>query len=83
MSDEHSLSALCVRAQRTDVLMEDTQVEKTVEHLYSEVNSLLDTLSGASWALPVIPGSSVLDIFEDGMCSFFLVICIYARSSKG
>ncbi|KAM8924660.1 placenta-specific protein 9 [Pelodytes ibericus] len=49
--------------RRLDVVEE--HVEKTVDHLYSEVNSLLDTLSGASWALPVASGPSVLDIFEE------------------
>ncbi|XP_053306508.1 placenta-specific protein 9 [Spea bombifrons] len=49
--------------RRLDTVEE--QVEKTVEHLYAEVNSLLDSLSGASWALPVIPGASALDIFEE------------------
>ncbi|CAH2321735.1 Hypothetical predicted protein [Pelobates cultripes] len=49
--------------QRLDVIEE--QVEKTVENLYSEMNSLLESLSSASWALPVIPGPPVLDIFEE------------------
>ncbi|KAG8434990.1 hypothetical protein GDO86_013084 [Hymenochirus boettgeri] len=43
----------------------EEQVEKTVEYLYSEVNSLLDTLSKASWALPSSPGAPLLDMFEE------------------
>ncbi|XP_068111564.1 placenta-specific protein 9 isoform X2 [Hyperolius riggenbachi] len=43
----------------------EERVEKTVEYLYSEVNSLLDTLSGSSWALSVNPGGPLLDIFEE------------------
>ncbi|KAM4636697.1 placenta-specific protein 9 [Discoglossus pictus] len=49
--------------QRLEVVEE--RVEKTVEFLYSEVNSLLDTIVGASWALPAAPGAPHMDIFED------------------
>ncbi|XP_018095834.1 placenta-specific protein 9 [Xenopus laevis] len=49
--------------RRIDIIEE--QVEKTVEYLYSEIDSLLDSISGASWALPSAPGAPLLDIFDD------------------
>ncbi|XP_018428931.1 PREDICTED: placenta-specific protein 9-like [Nanorana parkeri] len=48
---------------RLDVVQE--RVEKTVEYLYSEVNSVLDAISGSSWALSVAPSGPLLDIFEE------------------
>ncbi|MEE6488720.1 hypothetical protein FKM82_015338 [Ascaphus truei] len=48
---------------RLDVVEE--RVEKTVEYLYTEVNSLLDSLAGASWALPAAAGAPLVDIFEE------------------
>ncbi|XP_072281126.1 placenta-specific protein 9 [Pyxicephalus adspersus] len=48
---------------RLDVVQE--RVEKTVEFLYSEVNSVLDAISGSSWALSVAPSGPLLDIFEE------------------
>ncbi|XP_069837006.1 placenta-specific protein 9 [Dendropsophus ebraccatus] len=49
--------------KRLDAVEE--RVQTTVEHLYSEVNSLLDTISGSSWALSVAPSGPLLDIFEE------------------
>ncbi|KAM3912619.1 placenta-specific protein 9 [Leptodactylus fuscus] len=49
--------------KRLDAIEE--RVTKTVEHLYSEVNSLLNTISGSSWALSVAPSGPLLDIFEE------------------
>ncbi|XP_075698933.1 placenta-specific protein 9 isoform X2 [Rhinoderma darwinii] len=49
--------------KRLDAIEE--RVKKTVEHLYSEVNSLLDTISRSSWALSVAPSGPLLDIFEE------------------
>ncbi|XP_053548080.1 placenta-specific protein 9 [Bombina bombina] len=49
--------------QRLDTIQES--VEKTVEYLYSEVNSLVENIAGASWALPSSPGVPIVDIFED------------------
>ncbi|KAM4704229.1 placenta-specific protein 9 isoform 2-T2 [Rhinophrynus dorsalis] len=49
--------------RRLDVIEE--RAEKTVEYLYSEVNSLLESLSAASWALPSVSGAPLLDIFEE------------------
>ncbi|OCT59714.1 placenta-specific protein 9 [Xenopus laevis] len=49
--------------RRIDVIEE--RVEKTVDYLFSEINSLLDSISGASWALPSSPGTPFLDIFDD------------------
>ncbi|KAM5141271.1 placenta-specific protein 9 [Mantella aurantiaca] len=48
---------------RLDVVQE--RVEKTVEYLYSEVNAVLDAISGSSWALSVAPSGPLLDIFEE------------------
>ncbi|XP_063814804.1 placenta-specific protein 9-like isoform X2 [Pseudophryne corroboree] len=48
---------------RLDVVEE--RVEKTVEYMYAEVNSLLDSISGASWALLPTPSGPLLDIFEE------------------
>ncbi|XP_066454814.1 placenta-specific protein 9 [Eleutherodactylus coqui] len=49
--------------KRLDAIEE--KVQTTVEHLYSEVNSLLSAISGSSWALSVTPSGPLLDIFED------------------
>lgn len=49
--------------KRLDAIEE--RVTTTVEHLYSEVNSLLDTIAGSSWALSVAPSGPLLDIFEE------------------
>ncbi|XP_075073227.1 placenta-specific protein 9 [Mixophyes fleayi] len=48
---------------RLDVVEE--RVEKTVEYMYAEVNSLLDSISGASWALLPASSGPLLDIFEE------------------
>eukprot|EP00079_Xenopus_tropicalis_P012911 XP_002940487.2 PREDICTED: placenta-specific protein 9 [Xenopus tropicalis] len=49
--------------RRIDIIEE--RVEKTVEYLHSEIASLLDSISGASWALPSAPGTPLLDIFDE------------------
>ncbi|KAL8186765.1 UNVERIFIED_CONTAM: hypothetical protein K2H54_007855 [Gekko kuhli] len=41
------------------------EVEKTVDHLESEVKSLLSTVSETAWNVPLAPGTPLLDIFED------------------
>ncbi|XP_056385941.1 placenta-specific protein 9 isoform X2 [Hyla sarda] len=49
--------------KRLDAIEE--RVQTTVDHLYSEVNSLLNTISGSSWALSVAPSGPLMDIFEE------------------
>ncbi|XP_053163250.1 placenta-specific protein 9 isoform X2 [Hemicordylus capensis] len=48
--------------RRLDAVQE---VEKTVDHLDSEVNSLLNAISETAWSVPLTPGSPLIDIFED------------------
>ncbi|XP_077115501.1 placenta-specific protein 9 isoform X2 [Ranitomeya variabilis] len=49
--------------KRLDAIEE--RVKTTVEHLHSEVNSLLNAISGSSWALSVSPSGPLMDIFEE------------------
>uniref|UniRef100_A0A6J0UC32 Placenta-specific protein 9 n=1 Tax=Pogona vitticeps TaxID=103695 RepID=A0A6J0UC32_9SAUR len=49
--------------RRLDTIQE--QVEKTVDHLDSEVKSLLKTVSETAWSVPLTPGTPLMDIFED------------------
>ncbi|XP_061490921.1 placenta-specific protein 9 isoform X2 [Rhineura floridana] len=48
--------------RRLDTIQE---VEKTVDHLDSEVKSLLNTVSESAWSIPLAPGTPLMDIFED------------------
>ncbi|XP_015278251.1 PREDICTED: placenta-specific protein 9 [Gekko japonicus] len=41
------------------------KVEKTVDHLESEVKSLLSAVSETAWNVPLAPETPLLDIFED------------------
>ncbi|XP_042312927.1 placenta-specific protein 9 [Sceloporus undulatus] len=49
--------------RRLDTIQE--QVEKTVDHLDSEVKSLLNTISETAWAVPLARGTPLVDLFED------------------
>ncbi|KAJ7324390.1 hypothetical protein JRQ81_017410 [Phrynocephalus forsythii] len=49
--------------RRLDTIQE--QVEKTADHLDSEVKSLLRTISETAWNVPLPPGTPLMDIFED------------------
>ncbi|XP_077206998.1 placenta-specific protein 9 [Paroedura picta] len=49
--------------RRLDNIQE--KVEKTVEHLKSEVKSLLSAVSETAWNVPLAPGTPRLDLFED------------------
>ncbi|XP_071987080.1 placenta-specific protein 9 [Engystomops pustulosus] len=57
----------CTEHQKVHKRLEtiEERVTKTVEHLYSEVNSLLSAISGSSWALSAAPSGPLLDIFEE------------------
>ncbi|XP_043840623.1 placenta-specific protein 9 isoform X1 [Dromiciops gliroides] len=57
--DEHK-----VLHSRLD-LVEET-LDKTVEHLESEVKNLLNLMDSIAWNLPPEPGSPVEDFFGDG-----------------
>ncbi|NXX88894.1 PLAC9 protein, partial [Centropus bengalensis] len=48
--------------ERLDIIEE--KVIKTVEHLESEVKSLLNTLSRTSSNIPIAPGTPLIDIFD-------------------
>uniref|UniRef100_A0A8C5S4Q8 Uncharacterized protein n=1 Tax=Laticauda laticaudata TaxID=8630 RepID=A0A8C5S4Q8_LATLA len=39
------------------------QLEKTVEHLDSEVKSLLNDVSETAWTKPLAPGTPLIDLF--------------------
>ncbi|XP_060096746.1 placenta-specific protein 9 [Heteronotia binoei] len=41
------------------------KVEKTVDHLESEVKLLLSAISDTAWNVPLAPGTPPMDIFED------------------
>ncbi|XP_069467130.1 placenta-specific protein 9 [Ambystoma mexicanum] len=43
----------------------EERVEKTVEHLYSEVKTLLDTMVDPAWHPPLGTGNPTMDIFEE------------------
>uniref|UniRef100_A0A4X2LCM6 Placenta associated 9 n=1 Tax=Vombatus ursinus TaxID=29139 RepID=A0A4X2LCM6_VOMUR len=43
-------------------------LDKTVEHLESEVKSLLNLMDGIAWNLPPEPGSPAENFFGDGAC---------------
>ncbi|XP_039196696.1 placenta-specific protein 9 isoform X2 [Crotalus tigris] len=49
--------------KRLDTVQE--QLEKTVEHLDSEVKSLLNDVSETAWTKPLAPGTPLVDLFED------------------
>ncbi|NWR77916.1 PLAC9 protein, partial [Centropus unirufus] len=48
--------------ERLDIIEE--KVIKTVEHLESEVKSLLNTLSRTSSNIPIAPATPLIDIFD-------------------
>ncbi|NXY21066.1 PLAC9 protein, partial [Atrichornis clamosus] len=48
--------------ERLDIIEE--KVIKTVEHLESEVKSLLNIISETTSKIPVIPGTPLIDIFD-------------------
>ncbi|XP_030060731.1 placenta-specific protein 9 [Microcaecilia unicolor] len=43
----------------------EEKVEKTVEYLYSEVKTLLDTITDTAQSPPLPTGIPILDIFDD------------------
>uniref|UniRef100_A0A670ZUB3 Placenta-specific protein 9-like n=1 Tax=Pseudonaja textilis TaxID=8673 RepID=A0A670ZUB3_PSETE len=47
--------------KRLDAIQE--QLEKTVEHLDSEVKSLLNDVSETAWTKPLAPGTPLIDLF--------------------
>ncbi|XP_071604443.1 placenta-specific protein 9 isoform X2 [Heliangelus exortis] len=49
--------------KRLDIIEET--VIKTVEHLESEVKSLLNILNKTTSNIPITPGTSLTDIFDD------------------
>uniref|UniRef100_A0A8B9S4H7 Placenta-specific protein 9 n=1 Tax=Apteryx owenii TaxID=8824 RepID=A0A8B9S4H7_APTOW len=49
--------------ERLDIIEE--KVIKTVEHLESEVKSLLNIISETAWNIPMTPGTPLIDIFDD------------------
>ncbi|XP_026711099.1 placenta-specific protein 9 [Athene cunicularia] len=49
--------------KRLDIIEE--KVIKTVEHLESEVKSLLSIISETTLNIPIAPGTSFTDIFDD------------------
>ncbi|KAG8135196.1 hypothetical protein E2320_008243 [Naja naja] len=56
--------------KRLDAIQE--QLEKTVEHLDSEVKSLLNDVSETAWTKPLAPGTPLIDLFgvefpDDGL----------------
>ncbi|XP_010085471.1 PREDICTED: placenta-specific protein 9 [Pterocles gutturalis] len=48
--------------ERLDIIEE--KVIKTVEHLESEVKSLLDIISETTSNIPIAPGTPLIDIFD-------------------
>ncbi|RLW04064.1 hypothetical protein DV515_00006096 [Chloebia gouldiae] len=54
--DEHMLH------ERLDIIEE---VIKTVEHLESEVKSLLNIISETTMNIPTVPGTPLIDVFDD------------------
>ncbi|XP_027736105.1 placenta-specific protein 9 [Empidonax traillii] len=49
--------------ERLDIVEE--KVIKTVEHLESEVKSLLNIINETTSNIPIIPGTPLIDIFDD------------------
>ncbi|XP_007430228.1 placenta-specific protein 9 isoform X1 [Python bivittatus] len=49
--------------RRLDTIQE--QLEKTVDHLDSEVKSLLNDVSETAWTKPLAPGIPLVDLFGD------------------
>ncbi|XP_056351472.1 placenta-specific protein 9 [Oenanthe melanoleuca] len=49
--------------ERLDIVEE--KVIKTVEHLESEVKSLLNIISETTSNIPTVPGTPLIDIFDD------------------
>ncbi|XP_054061424.1 placenta-specific protein 9 [Rissa tridactyla] len=49
--------------ERLDIIEE--KVIKTVEHLESEVKSLLNIISETTSNIPIAPGTPLIDIFDD------------------
>ncbi|KAM3666757.1 placenta-specific protein 9 [Ammospiza maritima maritima] len=49
--------------ERLDIIEE--KVIKTVEHLESEVKSLLNIISETTVNIPTVPGTPLIDIFDD------------------
>ncbi|XP_063163768.1 placenta-specific protein 9 [Candoia aspera] len=49
--------------RRLDTIQE--QLEKTVDHLDSEVKSLLNDVSETAWTKPLASGIPLVDLFED------------------
>ncbi|KAM9134410.1 placenta-specific protein 9 isoform 2-T2 [Pangshura tecta] len=41
------------------------EVEKTVEYLESEMKTLLKDISETAWSGPIVPGTPLVDIFDD------------------
>ncbi|XP_062989240.1 placenta-specific protein 9 isoform X2 [Elgaria multicarinata webbii] len=41
------------------------EMEKTVDHLESEVESILNTVSETAWNVPLAPGTPLMDLFGD------------------
>ncbi|XP_069096292.1 placenta-specific protein 9 isoform X3 [Pleurodeles waltl] len=41
------------------------EVEKTIEHLYSEVKTLMDTMANPAWYPPADTSNPAIDIFEE------------------
>ncbi|NWR00564.1 PLAC9 protein, partial [Locustella ochotensis] len=48
--------------ERLDIIEE--KVIKTVEHLESEVKSLLNIISETTLNIPTVPGTPLIDIFD-------------------
>ncbi|NWV22572.1 PLAC9 protein, partial [Origma solitaria] len=48
--------------ERLDIIEE--KVIKTVEHLESEVKSLLNIISETTANIPTVPGTPLIDIFD-------------------
>nr|XP_004174823.3 placenta-specific protein 9 [Taeniopygia guttata] len=49
--------------ERLDIIEE--KVIKTVEHLESEVKSLLNIISETTMNIPTVPGTPLIDVFDD------------------
>ncbi|XP_067323071.1 placenta-specific protein 9 isoform X1 [Anolis sagrei] len=49
--------------RRLDSVQE--QVEKAVDQLDSEVNSILNTISKTAQSVPLAPGTPLMDLYED------------------
>uniref|UniRef100_A0A4W3I1V1 Uncharacterized protein n=1 Tax=Callorhinchus milii TaxID=7868 RepID=A0A4W3I1V1_CALMI len=49
-------------------LFPSQNVEETVNYLDTELSSLLDIIEAPKWSTLLLPGPTVMDIFEKGMC---------------